>query len=46
MTSVAIIDYGRGNVRSVYNALDYAGADAVMIGSPFASCEGAPAICR
>ena len=30
MTKVAIIDYGRGNVRSVYNAVDYAGADAVI----------------
>lgn len=34
MTSVAIIDYGRGNVRSVYNALDYAGADAVITDDP------------
>jgi glutamine amidotransferase len=30
MTSVAIIDYGRGNVRSVANALEYCGADAVV----------------
>ncbi len=30
MTSVAIIDYGRGNVRSVYNAFDYIGVDAVI----------------
>jgi glutamine amidotransferase len=30
MTTVAIIDYGRGNVRSVANALEYCGADAVV----------------
>jgi len=30
MTKIAIIDYGSGNVRSVYNAIDYAGADAVI----------------
>jgi glutamine amidotransferase len=30
MTLVAIIDYGRGNVRSVYNAFDYIGVDAVI----------------
>ncbi|MFL2770847.1 MAG: imidazole glycerol phosphate synthase subunit HisH [Rhodospirillaceae bacterium] len=34
MTSVAIIDYGRGNVRSVFNALDYVGADAVVTDDP------------
>ena len=34
MTSVAIIDYGRGNVRSVYNALDYVGVDAVITDDP------------
>lgn len=34
MTSVAIIDYGRGNVRSVYNALEFAGADAVITDDP------------
>jgi imidazole glycerol-phosphate synthase subunit HisH len=28
--SVAIIDYGRGNVRSVANAVEYCGADAVI----------------
>ena len=34
MTSVAIIDYGRGNVRSVYNGVEYAGADAVITDDP------------
>jgi len=34
MTSVAIIDYGRGNVRSVYNAFDYIGVDAVITDDP------------
>lgn len=34
MTSVAIIDYGRGNVRSVFNALEYIGADAVITDDP------------
>lgn len=34
MTSVAIIDYGRGNVRSVYNALDYIGVDAEITDDP------------
>lgn len=28
MSSVSIIDYGKGNVRSVYNALDYLGVNA------------------
>ena len=28
--SVAIIDYGRGNVRSVANAVEYGGVDAVV----------------
>jgi glutamine amidotransferase len=28
--TIAIIDYGRGNVRSVANALEYCGADAVV----------------
>lgn len=27
---IAIIDYGMGNVRSVYNALDYIGAEALI----------------
>ena len=30
MSIVAIIDYGRGNVRSVANAVEYCGADAVV----------------
>ena len=30
MTTVAIIDYGRGNVRSVANALEHCGADTVV----------------
>jgi len=30
MRKVAIIDYGRGNVRSVANALEYCGVDAVV----------------
>ena len=30
MKSVSIIDYGKGNVRSVYNALDYIGVDSVV----------------
>ena len=34
MTTVAIIDYGRGNVRSVFNAVEYAGADAVITDDP------------
>lgn len=34
MTSVAIIDYGRGNVRSVFNALEYTGTDAVITDDP------------
>ena len=36
MTTVAIIDYGRGNVRSVSNAVEYAGADAVITHDPAA----------
>ncbi len=36
MTTVAIIDYGRGNVRSVANALEYCGADAVVTSDPTA----------
>lgn len=34
MTSVAIIDYGRGNVRSVFNALDYIGVSATVTDDP------------
>lgn len=34
MTSVAIIDYGRGNVRSVFNALDYIGVAATITDDP------------
>lgn len=34
MNAVAIIDYGRGNVRSVANAIDYCGADAVVTADP------------
>ncbi len=34
MTTVAIIDYGRGNVRSVANAVEYCGADAVVTADP------------
>ncbi|NKB42826.1 MAG: imidazole glycerol phosphate synthase subunit HisH [Alphaproteobacteria bacterium] len=34
MTSVAIIDYGRGNVRSVFNALDYIGVTATITDDP------------
>ncbi len=30
MTTVAIVDYGRGNVRSVSNAVEYCGGDAVV----------------
>ena len=30
MKSVSIIDYGKGNVRSVYNALDYIGVEAIV----------------
>jgi len=30
MTKVAIIDYGKGNVRSVRNAIHYCGADALV----------------
>ncbi len=30
MTKVAIIDYGRGNVRSVANAVEYCGVDAAV----------------
>jgi len=33
-TTVAIIDYGRGNVRSVANAVEYCGADAVVTADP------------
>jgi glutamine amidotransferase len=36
MTTVAIIDYGRGNVRSVANAIEYCGADAVVTADPAA----------
>ncbi len=36
MTTVAIIDYGRGNVRSVANAIDYCGVDAVITADPAA----------
>ena len=36
MTTVAIIDYGRGNVRSVANAVDYCGVDAVITADPTA----------
>lgn len=31
---IAIIDYGMGNLRSVYNALDYIGEDAVITNKP------------
>ena len=31
---VAIIDYGRGNVRSVANAIEYCGADATITADP------------
>lgn len=31
---IAIIDYGMGNVRSVYNGLDYLGEDAVITDDP------------
>ena len=34
MSTVAIIDYGRGNVRSVANAVEYCGADAVITADP------------
>ena len=34
MTTVAIIDYGRGNVRSVANAVEYCGADARVTADP------------
>ena len=34
MTTVAIIDYGRGNLRSVANAIEYCGADAVVTADP------------
>ena len=30
MKSVSIIDYGKGNVRSVYNALDYIGVESII----------------
>ncbi|TAL02800.1 MAG: imidazole glycerol phosphate synthase subunit HisH [Rhodospirillaceae bacterium] len=33
-TTVAIIDYGRGNVRSVANALEYCGADTIVTADP------------
>lgn len=32
--TIAIIDYGMGNVRSLTNALDYIGADAVLSADP------------
>jgi glutamine amidotransferase len=31
---IAIIDYGMGNVRSVYNALDYIGQEAIITADP------------
>jgi imidazole glycerol-phosphate synthase subunit HisH len=31
---IAIIDYGMGNVRSVYNALDYLAQDAIITADP------------
>jgi glutamine amidotransferase len=34
MSTVAIIDYGRGNVRSVANAIEYCGAGAVITADP------------
>ena len=34
MATVAIIDYGRGNVRSVKNAVEHCGADAVVTADP------------
>lgn len=34
MTTVAVIDYGRGNVRSVANAIEYCGADVVVTADP------------
>jgi glutamine amidotransferase len=34
MTTVAIIDYGRGNLRSVANAVEYCGADAAVTADP------------
>lgn len=36
---IAIIDYGMGNVRSLSNALDYLGADAVLTADPGALAE-------
>lgn len=32
--SVAILDYGMGNLKSVWNALDFCGASAVISGDP------------
>ncbi len=34
MPSVAIIDYGMGNVRSVKNAVEYCGSDAIITADP------------
>lgn len=34
MTSVGIVDYGAGNIASVMNALDYAGADPELVSDP------------
>ncbi len=34
MISVGIVDYGAGNIASVMNALDYAGADAELVFDP------------
>lgn len=31
---VAIVDYGMGNIRSVYNALRYLGAKPVVASAP------------
>jgi len=34
MEKVAIVDYGMGNIRSVYNAVRYLGAKPVFVSSP------------
>jgi glutamine amidotransferase len=34
MLSVGIVDYGAGNIASVMKAVDYAGADPVLVGTP------------
>jgi len=43
MARVALIDYGSGNLRSVFNALEHEGADVSLVSTP-AELESADAV--